>query len=759
MRKFLLTLILVITQFSIATEPRVVKVGAFDDFPLIYQDKNGKVDGLYVEILNEIGKKEHISFKFVFGTWQDGLDWIKSGEVDMLTDVGYLPERDEYMDYCKVPLMTFWGELYTSQSSSIGSLLDIENKSVGVLKGDIFYKYFQDLTTKFNINCRIIELDSYGEIFKSITEGKVDAGVAAGLFKMEEKRRNGLKPTGFVFNPIDVFFTTGKGKNADLREILDKHLKIWEKDENQFLVIAKQKWLPGTIKAVEVIPLWLKNSMIILGFILISGLTFIFLLKIQVKRATAEIIKREKEIKESEEKFRQLIWDMQVGVLLQGPQAEIIMSNPRALDLLGLTENQLLGKSSFDPDWNVIHEDGTPFPGAEHPVPQAIATLQPVRNIVMGVYRPLTMDRAWLLVDAIPQLNTDGTIRQVVCTFIDITERKQLEDTQAFLLHSGYINSTENFFDQVARFLADKLNMDYVCIDKLSGDMLSAQTVSVFFDGKFEDNLEYTLHDTPCGEVAGKNICSFEEGVRHRFPNDQVLQDMNAESYLGVTLWGSNAKAIGLIAVIGRKPLKNKKLAEAILKQVAIRSAWELERIAADEALMESEEIFNQFLQHCPVYVFFKDEQIRTLKLSANFAPWLGRPLEELIGKSMDDLFPSDFAKKIVADDMKIIQEGKVVTLEEEFNGRLYTTIKFPFQTVNQKKYLAGFTIDITEQKTAQLKLQEQADDLKISNNDLSIFNQVAISRELRMIELKKEINALCLNAGLPERYQLDFAE
>src|SRR5207253_32793 len=115
-----------------------------------------------------------------------------------------------------------------------------------------------------------------------------------------------------------------------------------------------------------------------------------------------------------------------------------------ALDLLGLTEDQLLGKTSFAAEWNVIHEDGTPFPGPDHPVPQAIATRRPVRDVVMGVYRPLIKDRAWLLVNAEPQLADDGSVRQVICSFSDITARKQAEAAlresedryRAFFVHS-----------------------------------------------------------------------------------------------------------------------------------------------------------------------------------------------------------------------------------------------------------------------------------------------------------------------------------
>jgi len=137
---------------------------------------------------------------------------------------------------------------------------------------------------------------------------------------------------------------------------------------------------------------------------------------------------------ENEYKFRYLVNDMQVGVMLQGPRSEILLSNPKALELLGLTEDQILGHTSFDPSWNVIHEDGSPFPGPDHPVPTAIATAQPVHNAIMGVFRPVTGDRIWLSVDAEPDVSGDGSVSQVVCTFTDITERKAAEDKVQNLL-------------------------------------------------------------------------------------------------------------------------------------------------------------------------------------------------------------------------------------------------------------------------------------------------------------------------------------
>ena len=122
-------------------------------------------------------------------------------------------------------------------------------------------------------------------------------------------------------------------------------------------------------------------------------------------------------------------------------------------------------------------------------------------------------------------------------------------------------------------------------------------------------------------------------------------------------------------------------------------------RKRAELALRENEEIFRSFMEYSPIYVFFKDENIRATRLSKNYEKMFGKPLAELLGKSMDDLFPSEIAKKIVADDRKVLQEGIPISAEEELNGRTYNTIKFPIMLDGKPRYLAGFAIDITERE------------------------------------------------------------
>ncbi len=140
-----------------------------------------------------------------------------------------------------------------------------------------------------------------------------------------------------------------------------------------------------------------------------------------------EKYRAEEELRTSEAEFRSLVENMQVGVLLFSPRGEILLSNPRACEILGAGEDRLRGKTSSDAAWDAIREDGSLFPSSALPVSRAIATRLPVPNIVLGIYRPARKDRVWLLVDATPLLADDGKVRQVVCTFIDITERRRAE--------------------------------------------------------------------------------------------------------------------------------------------------------------------------------------------------------------------------------------------------------------------------------------------------------------------------------------------
>jgi PAS domain S-box-containing protein len=134
-------------------------------------------------------------------------------------------------------------------------------------------------------------------------------------------------------------------------------------------------------------------------------------------------------LRSSEARFRALMEHLGVGVVVQGRRSEILLCNQTALDLFGLTREEMMSRTSYDPAWEIVREDGSPFPAEERPVSVAAATLAPVRNVVMGIRRPRTQDLVWLLVDAVPELDPDGQLVNVVATLGDLTERKRLEET------------------------------------------------------------------------------------------------------------------------------------------------------------------------------------------------------------------------------------------------------------------------------------------------------------------------------------------
>ena len=161
------------------------------------------------------------------------------------------------------------------------------------------------------------------------------------------------------------------------------------------------------------------------------------------------------------------------------------------------------------------------------------------------------------------------------------------------------------------------------------------------------------------------------------------------------------------------------------------------DRKRTEDLLWETEEIFKNFMEHSPIYVFFKDENIRALRLSKNFETMLRKPVVELLGKSMDDLFPSKLAKSMVADDMRILKEGKQITVEEELNGRFYWTSKFPIFIEGKPRYLAGYTVDITERKQAEEAVRTKTHQLNERVKELNCL--YAISKLVEKSDISME--------------------
>jgi PAS domain S-box-containing protein len=186
---------------------------------------------------------------------------------------------------------------------------------------------------------------------------------------------------------------------------------------------------------------------------------------------------------------------------------------------------------------------------------------------------------------------------------------------------------------------------------------------------------------------------------------------------------------------------------------VAIQDITELKRI--EHALSESEQLLRIFIEHAPAALAMFDRDMRYLSVSSRWLSDYGLGNRDLRGLSHYEVFP-----EIPAHWKEMHRRGlagEVLQEEDDSFKRIDGSVQWGRWEIHPWYEASGaiggiilFTEDTTERKLAE-------DELRNRNKDLETFNYAAVGRELRMIELKQEINELCAVAGKPPRYALDF--
>jgi PAS domain S-box-containing protein len=138
----------------------------------------------------------------------------------------------------------------------------------------------------------------------------------------------------------------------------------------------------------------------------------------------------QEEMRQSQQRFMVLTQNLESGVALVDEDGKFSIVNPAFLRLFDLKEsNDIRNVNDLDwAEWRVFEENGTLLDVAEHPVRKAALTGHPVRNKLVGVKTPSGTHLKWMLISAEPVFKPDGRLQAIICTYHDVTARKQAEE-------------------------------------------------------------------------------------------------------------------------------------------------------------------------------------------------------------------------------------------------------------------------------------------------------------------------------------------
>ena len=260
--------------FNLNAQNEKIKIGYYDNKPLLFRDENGEPKGFFVDITHHIAEKENWDTEYIYGSWEECLNMVKNSEIDLLSTIAYTDERAKYLDFNNSNILSNWGQVAIHKNSGIISIIDLENKKIALLKNDIHSVKFKKILKKFSINSTIVSVDSYHEIFEKIANGDVHAGVVNRFYGIQSADYVNVVLSDIIFNPISIKYATAKGTNADLIESIDKHITQMKESEKSIFDESLAKWFNVTmfnypISLISTIMMILLASMMISFFIYI----------------------------------------------------------------------------------------------------------------------------------------------------------------------------------------------------------------------------------------------------------------------------------------------------------------------------------------------------------------------------------------------------------------------------------------------------------------------------------------------------------
>ena len=373
-----------------------------------------------------------------------------------------------YQDYLNNPRVTLWRDWATASGfgSSIGLPLNVNNQVIGAISA-YADEDFAFSKPEVELLEELAKILSYG--IETLRTRLQNTQAQVALMNENEKNlallhnaSDGIHILDEQGNVIEVSDSFCEMLGYTRAEMIGMNVSHWEGqlsqkelDDNLNYQLSQKKRVlfetvhlrkDGTIFNVEVS-----------GFPLqLNGKPVLFNSSRDIsarKKIEDNLHKKQRQLIANEKKFRELLSNLNIAIIVHNPDTSITYSNPRASELLGLTPDQLQGRVAFDPAWCFINEQGSVVSIEEYPVNKVLSTMTPIESHVLGVITTNANDIVWLSINAFPEFDDEGTLRQIIVHFDDITARKQADEQIHHLAFFDDLTGLPN-----RRLLMDRLN-------------------------------------------------------------------------------------------------------------------------------------------------------------------------------------------------------------------------------------------------------------------------------------------------------------
>ncbi len=330
----LATLLLAFVPHASAAS-RVVRVGIYENEPKVFTDESGTPSGIFVDLIERIAADEGWEIEYVPAEWADDIAALEAGRIDLMPDVAYTPERDETMDFHKIPIAESWSYVYSAPGQTIDRVSQLEGKRVAVLEGSVQQDAFAEMIAGFSLDTEIVAAGSLSEAFEMASSGAADAAIANYFFGDYFYREYGLERTPIVFNAVPLYFATGQGRNADLLEAIDEHMGAWIDDGGSYYYDTLGRYTADARSRGRAYLTW---SLVGVVGLLVVASGIILLLRWQVRVRTAHLLETQTELQRHRD---------QLGLMVEQATAQLQRANIE-LEAASTAKNAFLARMSHE---------------------------------------------------------------------------------------------------------------------------------------------------------------------------------------------------------------------------------------------------------------------------------------------------------------------------------------------------------------------------------------------------------------------------